>query len=122
MTSTLEQIQELEARIQELRHQQLQELKDALAAARKTVADLEAQIAAITGGHAPVAPTRTKLASEEIRSRILKALAAAPMGMSQKEISEEAAVPYNTVILFLKSNAPSFKTTGALKTKRYFLR
>ena len=122
MTTTLSQIHELEARIQQLRSQQLLELKEALAASRKTVADLEAQIAGITGGQAPVAPTRTKLTSEEIRSRILKALASSPMGMSQKEISQKADVPYNTVVLFLKTNAQSFKTTGALKAKRYFLR
>ena len=124
MTTALEQIQELEARIQQLRVQQLQKLKDSLAAARKTVADLEAEIAAITEGKAPEAlrVTRTRMSSEEIRGRILKALSASPEGLSQKQIADQTGLGYTTVIQFLKTNAGSFKTTGALKTKRYFLR
>jgi len=104
MNTTLDQIQQLEARIQQLRSQQHQELKDALAAARKTVADLEAQIAAVTGGQAPVAPTRARMTSEEVRSRILKALAAAPEGLGQKAIADQTGVGYQTVIAFMRAN------------------
>jgi len=103
----------------------LKELKDALAAARKTVADLEAQIAAVTGGQAPTgAPVvkRSRLSSEEIRGRIIKALAAAPEGLGQKAIADQTGLGYQTVIAYMKANASIFKTTGALKTKRWLLR
>jgi len=104
MSDNLDQIKELEARIQQLRSQQLQEVKEALAAARKTVADLEAEIAAVTGGKASagVAVKRTRMSSEEIRGRILKALAASPSGLSAKSIADTTEVNYNTVMLFLK--------------------
>ena len=122
MTVSFDQIQQLEARIQQLRSQQLQELKDALVAARKTVAVLEAQIAAVTGGQAPVSPTRARMNCEEVRSRILKALAATPEGLGQKQIADQTGIGYQTVIAFMGSNAQSFKTTGALRAKRWFLR
>jgi len=74
------QIQELEGRIQSLRSTQLSELQQKLREARLTVADLENQIAQITGKKA--APTeegrRTRTSSGEVRSRILKVLSTAP--------------------------------------------
>jgi len=42
-------VQEYEARIQHLRSELVQEVKDQLRAARQTVAALEAEISAITG-------------------------------------------------------------------------
>lgn len=123
-TDVQSQIAELEARILQLRSGQLGELKANLAAARKTVTDLESQIAAITGGKVlsekPARQARTS--SEDVRGRILKVLAAAPQGLSQKEISSMTELNYNTVILFLNRNIKEFKTTGKLRSKRYFLK
>ena len=120
----LSQIKELEARIQQLQSAQVSELKDKLHAARKAVADLEAEIARITG-KAPVAgkpERRTRTSSEDVKAGILKALAATPTGLSQKEISDLTGLNYTTVVIFLKKNAKDFKTTGKLKSKRYFLK
>jgi len=118
------QIQELEGRIQSLRSTQLSELQQKLREARLTVADLENQIAQITGKKA--APTeegrRTRTSSGEVRSRILKVLSTAPQGLSQKEISDQTALNYNTVVLYLKNHGKDFKSTGALRAKRFFLK
>lgn len=123
-TDALTQIAELEAKILSLRSGQVAELKDKLKAARQTVAELEAEIAKITG-KAPAAGVitrRTRTSSEDVRKGILKALAGSPTGLSQKEIANATALNYNTVVLFLKKNPKDFKTTGSLKSKRYFLK
>lgn len=124
MSSAQTQIAELEAKIQSLRAAQVTELKEKLVEARKTVSELESQIGKITG-KAPVGgkPERRKrTSSEDVRKGILKALADSPTGLSQKEISDTTGLNYNTVVLFLKKNPKDFKTTGQMKSKRYFLK
>jgi hypothetical protein len=124
-TDTQSQIAELEAKILALRSSQVTELRDQLRAASQTVAELETEIAKITGGKAPVAlkpERRTRTSSEDVKGGILKVLAAAPTGLSQKEISDSTDLSYSTVALFLKKNLKDFKTTGKLKAKRYFLK
>jgi phage shock protein A len=123
-TDALSQIKELEAKIQQLRGSQLSELQEKLREARQTVACFEAEIAKITG-KAPAAEMiirRTRTSPEEIRGRVLKALATTPTGLSQKEIADATSLNYNTVGLFLKKNPKNFKTTGSQKNKRYFLK
>ncbi len=116
------QIQELEAKIQQLRSGQLQELQQQLKDARQVVLDLEAKIASITG-KAPATETRRKrTSSEEVRGRILKALSESPEGLGQSEIAAITELSYNTVVLYLKNNPKDFKTTGAFRSKRYFLK
>jgi len=125
-TDVQSQIQELEARIRELRSSQLTELQEQLRDARQKVTEIEAQIADITGrptpSSAPASGRRRRTSSEEVRGRILKALSEAPEGLSQKEISDIADLNYNTVVLYLKNNAKEFKTTGQFRSKRYFLK
>jgi len=116
------QIQELEAKIQQLRSSQLGELQQKLKEARQTVAELEDQIAAVTGKAPSVDLRRKRTSSEEVRGRILKTLSEAPQGLSQKEISDSTGLNYNTVVLFLKKQVKDFKTTGSLRSKRYFLK
>jgi len=118
------EIKELEGRIQELRSSQLAELQGKLKEARAAVADLEHQIAKISGKAPAPAPGlhRKRTGSEEVRSRILKVLAANPKGLSQKEVSEQSALNYNTVVLYFKKHAKEFKSTGSRRSKRYFLK
>jgi len=127
-TDAQSQIKELESRIQQLRASQLLELKEKLREARQNVACFEAELARLSG-HAPVpgvtiGPTmrRQRTSPEDIRSGILKALAASPHGLSQKEIADATGINYQTVALFLKNNLKDFKFTGSLKSKRYFLK
>jgi len=124
MSDVQSQIAELQAKIQNLRSSQVTELREKLAEARKTVADLEAQIAKVTGKAAVVGAVvrRTRTSSEDVRKGVLKALAGSPTGLSQKEISDATGLNYQTVALFLKKNPKDFKTTGSFKSKRYFLK
>ncbi len=118
------QIKELEAKIQELRSSQVEELEEKLKAARQVVADLEAEIATLSGkAPAPEAPARRKrTSSEEVRGRILKALSENVEGLGQKEIADITGLNYNTVVIYLKNNPKAFKTTGSFRSKRYFLK
>ena len=124
-TDALSQISELQAKIQQLRIKHIAELKEKLQEAKQTVACLEAELAKVTGQGAPDAGTvirRARTSPEDIRAGILKALASSPHGMSQKEIADATGLNYQTVVLFLKHNLKDFKFTGALKSKRYFLK
>ncbi len=116
------QIQELEVKIQQLRSSQLTELQQKLKEARQTVADLESQIGGLTGKAPAAEPRRKRTSSEEVHGRILKALSQTPQGLSQKEISDATDLSYNTVVLHLKNHTKDFKTTGTLRSKRYFLK
>ncbi len=116
------QIKELEGKIHELRSGQLAELQEKLKDARAAVADLEHQIAKVSGKAPAPAAHRKRTSSEEVRDRIFKAISAAPKGLSQKEISEQAALNYNTVVLYLKNHGKELKSTGSLRSKRYFLK
>ena len=116
------QIAELEAKIQQLRGSQLSELQQQLKEARATVASLESQIQELTGKAPAVEVRRKRTSSEEVRGRILKALSEVPQGLSQKEISDNTGLNYNTVVLYLKNHSKEFKTTGTLRSKRYFLK
>jgi hypothetical protein len=116
------QIQELEAKIQQLRSHQITDLQQKLKEARQTVIDLESQISALTGKAATPEQKRKRTSSEEVRGRILRSLSESPGGLSQKEISDVTGLNYNTVVLYLKNHAKDFKTTGTLRSKRYFLK
>ena len=116
------QIQELEAKIQQLPSTQLSDLQQQLKQARQTVIDLENQIGAVTGKAPEFEVRRKRTSSEDVRGRILKSLSQAPQGLSQKEIADGSGLNYNTVVLYLKKNAKDFKTTGVLRSKRYFLK
>lgn len=125
MSNALSQIAALEAKIAELRSSQSAELREKLKAARQIVADLEVQIAKITGNASttslkPVRRNRTS--PEEVKGAIIKALASTETGLSQKEISEATGLNYQTVVIYLKKNPKDFKTTGKTRSKRFFLR
>lgn len=71
---------------------------------------------------APGTGVRARMHSLEIRNRIVKALSEEKFGLSQLQIAEQTSIAYGTVAAYLKANAASFKTTGQLKGKRYFLK
>ncbi len=99
----------------------LAELDDKIAQVR---AQLGLQASANGARRPPRAPgeTRPRMNSQEVRSRILRTLSEEKSGLSQLQIAERAAIAYGTVAAYLKSNAANFKTTGRLKSKRYFLK
>ena len=116
------EIAALRKKLAKLEAGRLEELREERKAAQKVVADLDAQIAAITGKAAAPAGRRTRTSPAEVRGRIFNALTKDPKGLTQKQIADQTSLPYGSVVLFLKRNAKDFKTTGERKQKRYFLR
>jgi hypothetical protein len=113
------QIVELEAKLQELKAAQIEELQERLRDARKVVRDLEQEIESLSGKPASGAK-RKRTSSEEVRDKINSVLKNAKDGLSQKEISEKSGINYQTTALFLRKNQKEFRTTGEYKSRRYF--
>src|SRR5437870_565451 len=115
------QIVELEAKLQELKTAQIEELQERLREARKVVRDLEQEIESLSGK--PVSHAKRKrTSSAEVRDKIHSVLKNAKDGLSQKEISEKSGINYQTTALFLRTNQKEFRTTGKFKSKRYFIK
>jgi hypothetical protein len=112
------QIQKLEQKLQELKTEQLEELRGKLRATRKVVSDLEAEITTLTG-KSP-SGTRKRTSSTEMRSLIAEVLSNKPKGLTQKEISEETGIVYGSLVAFLRNHPKEFKSSGTRKQKRYF--
>ena len=126
---------ELEAQIRALDQLDIETLLREREQTAARLADLDSKIAQVRtqfGLHGDVdgrhraerapASVRTRMNSLEIRNRIVKALSEEKLGLSQLQIAEHTAIAYGTVAAYLKANAASFKTTGQLKGKRYFLK
>ena len=112
------EIAALTEKLAKLEARRLEELREKRKAAQKVVADLDAQIAAVTGKAAAPTGRRKRTSPAEVRRRIFKALKMSPNGLTQKEISDQTSLPYGSVFLFLRRNAKDFKS----KQKRYFLK
>src|SRR5438552_6506229 len=95
------EIAALRKRLAKLEARRLEELREKRKAAQKIVADLDVQIAEITGKAAAPTGRRKRTSPAEVRRRIFKALKKSPNGLTQKEISDDATLPYGSVVLFL---------------------
>jgi chromosome segregation ATPase len=114
------QIHELQAKLEQLKAQQLEELRDKLRDARKVVSDLETEIANVTG-KSP-SGTRKRTSSAEMHSLIAEVLSNKPKGLSQTEISDETGIVYGSLVAFLRNHPKDFKSVGSRKQKRYLLK
>ncbi len=116
------EIAALRKKLAKLEVRRLEQLREKRKSAQRVVADLDAQIAAITGKAASPTGRRKRTSPAEVRRRIFNALTKDPKGLTQKQIADQTSLPYGYVVLFLKRNAIEFKSTGERKQKRYFLR
>ena len=125
-----QQIEELEQKIRELRHQAIAELKEQLAQARKNVSELESQLAQLTGEAvetAPAAPARrtrrASISDEELKPMILKAMAQyGTAGLNAKEIAGHVGQDPLRIRKFIVSNPATLKRQGSGPGTRFFLR
>lgn len=124
------QAQEYEKKLQLLRDNKIVHLIARKSALLKELAQVESEITGtctllgitLDDGKAKAKPeTRTRMSSEEIRTRVINILAANPQGISQKEIEKKTGVTYPSVINFLKDNPEKIRTEGERKSKRVFL-
>jgi len=115
-----QQIEQLEAKLQQLKGSRITELQERLRDARQVVRDLEQEIEKLSGRG--VTPKRKRISSAEVRDKIQSVLKKAKEGLSQKEISEKSGINYQTTALFLRKNQKDFRTAGTFKGKRYFIK
>jgi len=124
-TSALDQIQELELRIRQLKEDAILELKEKLVASRRTVADLEKEIEELTGHTAPIGIIRIRRESipdEDLKRKILEVFAAnGTHGMNAKNIAEAVGQAPERIRNFLKTKPKVLKRQGAGAGTKFFL-
>ena len=124
-TSALDQIQELELQIRQLKEDAILELKEKLVAARRTVADLEKEIQDLTGHAAPTGTIRIRRESipdEDLKRKILEVFAAnGKHGMNAKKIADAVGQAPIRIRDFLKKNPRVLKRQGEGAGTKFFL-
>jgi hypothetical protein len=127
--TALEQIEQIEAQISNLKKEALIELKARLAEAIQNVAALEKELAGLTGQPAvtdSAAPRRTRRASisdDALKPLILKAMAQKGMnGLNAREIAACVGQDPLRVRKFIAQNPSVLKRQGAGPGTRFFLR
>lgn len=124
-TSALDQIQELELQIRQLKEDAILELKEKLVAARRTVADLEKEIEELTSHAAPPSAIRIRresISDEDLKRKILEVFAAnGKHGMNAKKIADAVGQAPIRIRDFLKKNPRVLKRQGEGAGTKFFL-
>ena len=121
-----EQIEQLEKRILELKHQALAELKEKLVEARKTVAALEAELSELTGKPASESGATTtttvrrtrrpSISDDDLKPQVLKAMAQfGATGLNAKEISMHVGQDPLRVRKFIANNPTALKPVSSCR-------
>ena len=125
MANALEQIQELELQIRQLKEDAVLELKEKLISARRTVSDLEKELEELTGKSAPTGAIRIrhgKISDEDLKRRILELFAAnGKHGMNAKQIADAVGQPPIRVRTFVKKDPKILKRQGSGPGTKFFL-
>ena len=126
--SAVEQIEQLEKQIQELKHQALTELKEKLAEAKKNVIALEKELTELTGQPVTAEKVvirksrRPSISDEDLKLKILKVMAAHATGLSASAIANLVEQDPMRVRKFIMQNPTVLKRQGAGPGTRFFLR
>jgi len=132
-TSRQQEIEELKRRLESLREQAEDELRQQLAQARGVVSDLERQLSEITGRpsaseiKALAGPRRARIrrpsmSDEELNTQILQILAAGrPLGLNAKQIATAMNQTPARVRQFFAANPKAIKRTGSGPGTKFFL-
>jgi len=125
MANALEQIQELELQIRQLKEDAVLELKEKLIAARRAVSDLEKELEEMTGKTAQtgiIRIRRGKISDEDLKRRILELFAAnGKHGMNAKQIADALGQAPIRIRDFLKKNPKVLKRQGSGPGTKFFL-
>jgi hypothetical protein len=131
--STQQEIDELKRRLETLKEQAEDEIRQKLAEARHVVSDLERQLSEVTGRpsaseiKALAAPKTTRIrrpsiSDEELKTQILQVLAAAgPHGINAKQIATALNQTPARVRQFVAANPKALKRTGSGPGTKFFL-
>jgi predicted transcriptional regulator len=132
-TTTQQEIEELKRRLETLREQAEDEIRQKLAEARQVVSDLERQLSEVTGRpsaseiKALAAPKqrrirRPSISDDELKTQVLQILAAAgPHGINAKQIATALNQTPARVRQFIAANPKALKRTGSGPGTKFFL-
>jgi hypothetical protein len=132
-TSTQQEIDELKRRLESLREQAEDEIRQKLAQARQVVSDLERQLSEVTGrpsaseikALAQPRPTRIRrpsISDEELKTQVLQILAAAGAhGINAKQIATALNQTPARIRQFIAANPKALKRTGSGPGTKFFL-
>jgi len=126
----IRQIEEIQQRIKELKGQALAELKEKLVQARRDVAEMERQLAEMTGQPVPVQMPlprvrvrRPSVSDEDLKPQVLKIVVEkGKHGISAKAIAEHLGQDPIRVRKFLADNPDVLKRQGEGPRMRFFLK
>ncbi len=132
-TSTQQEIDELKRRLESLREQAEDEIRQKLAEARQVVADLERELSEVTGRpsaseiKALATPKRTRtrrpsISDEALKPQILEVLATAGQrGINAKQIATALNQMPARIRQFVAANPKALKRTGSGPGTKFFL-
>jgi len=132
-TSTQQEIEELKRRLESLKEQAEDELRQKLAQARHVVSDLERQLSEITGRPSAseikaLAASRVprlrrpSISDEDLKTQILQIMAATgPHGINAKQIATAINQTPTRVRQFVAANPKALKRTGSGPGTKFFL-
>jgi chromosome segregation ATPase len=132
--TTQQEIEDLKRRLETLREQAENEIRQKLAQARQVVSDLEAQLSDITGrpsaseikalaaADRPTRLRRPSISDEELNTQILQILATTgPHGINAKQIATAVNQTPTRVRQFVAANPKALKRTGSGPGTKFFL-
>ena len=131
--TTQQEIEELKRRLETLKEQAEDELRQRLAEARQVVSDLERQLSEVTGRpsaseiKALAAPKATRIrrpsiSDEELKTQILQVLAATGQhGINAKQIATALNQTPARVRQFVAANPKALKRIGSGPGTKFFL-
>ncbi len=126
-SSALGKIEELQKQIETLKQQAVEEIKQKLTEARRLVAQLESELAGLTG-KPQEEETRTRrarrpsISDEHLRAFVLKAMADhGKLGMNAKEMADRVGQDPLRVRKFIKNNPKMLKRQGSGPGTKFFL-
>jgi len=132
-TSTQQEIDELKRRLETLREEAEDELRQRLAQARQVVTDLERELSEVTGrpsaseikALAASRTTRTRrpsISDEELKTQILQILVTTnPHGINAKQIATAVNQAPARVRQFIAANPKALRRTGSGPGTKFFL-
>ena len=126
--SAIGKIEELQKQIETLKQQAVDEVKQKLFEARKTVVQLEDELAGLTGRSAAAEQPSAKRArrpsitDEHLRAYVLKAMADnGKTGLNAKQLADAVGQDALRVRKFIKNNPKVLKRQGSGPGTKFFL-
>lgn len=125
--SALSKIEELQKQIETLKQQAIDEIKQKLFEARKTVVQLEDELAGLTGRATAVEPSarrvrRPSIDDEHLRAFVLKAMAdKGKSGLNAKQLADVVGQDALRIRKFIKNNPKILKRQGSGPGTKFFL-